>query len=403
MKCDIGISQMQTKTQPEKSKFMNKSWEIFWRFLLLGCISFGGPAAHIGYFQHTFVQNLKWLSHDAYSKLITLSQILPGPGSSQIGFAIGLQKAGLAGGISAFLGFTLPSFILMYWLAVSVDLDNPASWLTSISGGLKLLAVVIVLDAVFTMFSSFCKDRVSVLIMLLSMLFLVVYQSFYTQLLILLVAMLIGVTNSKTTIIHINISQVLKKVAWPPALIFISLFLISLWLSEYDSFVGMFATFYKNGSVVFGGGHVVLPLLQTSIGDTLTQQQFLFGYAAAQGVPGPMFTIATFMGAQWIINAPLTGAILATLTIFLPGFLLILSVNKGSQSLFQHPKFIGASAGINAAVVGFLMLALYDPVFTSAVHSYLDLGLVVIGFIGLKLFKPPILLLIGIFIFLGFV
>jgi chromate transporter len=382
---------------------MNKIWEIFWRFLLLGCISFGGPAAHIGYFQHTFVQNLKWLSNDAYSQLVSLSQILPGPGSSQIGFAIGLQKAGLAGGIAAFLGFTLPSFILMYWLAVTVNLDNPANWLTSVSSGLKLLAVVIVLDAVIAMFKSFCKNRLSVLIMLLSMLFLVIYQSFYTQLLILLIAMIIGVTNSKATVIHINISQALKKVAWPPVLIFISLFLISLWLSQYDSFVGMFATFYKNGSIVFGGGHVVLPLLQTSIGDTLTQQQFLLGYAAAQGVPGPMFTIATFMGAQWIMNAPLTGAVLATLAIFLPGFLLIFSVNNGWQSLFQHPKFIGASAGINAAVVGFLMLALYNPVFTSAVHGYSDFGLVVIGFIGLKLFKPPILLLISIFIFLGFV
>ncbi len=136
---------------------MNKIWEIFWRFLLLGCISFGGPAAHIGYFQHTFVQNLKWLSNDAYSQLVTLSQILPGPGSSQIGFAIGLQKAGLAGGIAAFLGFTLPSFILMYWLAVSVNLDNPANWLTSVSSGLKLLAVVIVLDAVITYLILLCR------------------------------------------------------------------------------------------------------------------------------------------------------------------------------------------------------------------------------------------------------
>tara|TARA_B110000091_G_C13747649_1_gene446220 strand:- start:221 stop:1369 length:1149 start_codon:yes stop_codon:yes gene_type:complete len=382
---------------------MKKSWEIFWRFLLLGCISFGGPAAHIGYFQRTFVQKLAWLSNDAFAKLISLSQILPGPGSSQIGFAIGLQKAGLAGGIAAFLGFTLPSFILMYWLAVSVNLDTPANWLLSVSRGLKLLAVIIVLDAVITMFRSFCKDRLSVLVMLLSVLLLVIYKSFYTQMLVLLMAILIGITNNQIPAKSINIGQTLKKVSWLPMLLFISIFLISLGLSQYDSFTGLFATFYKNGSLVFGGGHVVLPLLQTSVGDTLTDQQFLFGYAAAQGVPGPMFTMATFMGAQWLETLPLSGAILATLAIFLPGFLLILALNHSWQSLVQHPKFIGASAGINAAVVGFLILALYDPVIISAVHNYIDLGLVVIGFLGLKLFKPPILLLISIFILLGFI
>jgi chromate transporter len=215
--------------------------------------------------------------------------------------------------------------------------------------------------------------------------------------------MLIGMANKQIIPKQINIGQTLKKTSWLPMLLFICIFLISLGLSQGDSVAGLFATFYKNGSVVFGGGHVVLPLLQTSIGATLTEQQFLFGYAAAQGVPGPMFTMATFMGAQWIENAPLIGAAVATLAIFLPGFLLILAINHSWQSLAQHPKFIGASAGINAAVVGFLIVALYDPVFINAVHNYIDLGLVVIGFLGLKLFNPPILLLISIFILLGFI
>ncbi|WP_293748480.1 chromate efflux transporter [uncultured Paraglaciecola sp.] len=381
---------------------MKLCWEVFWRFLLLGCISFGGPAAHIGYFQHTFVQKLAWLSNDAYAKLISLSQILPGPGSSQIGFAIGLQKAGLAGGVAAFIGFTLPSFVLMYWLAIFVNLDDPASWLLSVSSGLKLLAVVIVLDAVITMFNSFCKSRLTVLIMLLGMSLLVIYQSFYTQMLVFLIASLIGIINSKTPAKQGLLKQSLRRISWSPMLLFISLFLISLGVSQYDSYVGLFATFYKNGSLIFGGGHVVLPLLQTSIGEALTEQQFLFGYAAAQGVPGPMFTMASFMGAQWLESAPLLGAILATLAIFLPGFLLLLTVNHSWKSLAQHPKFIGASAGINASVVGLLILALYDPVFTSAVHNYIDLGLVVIGFICLRLFKPPILLLVGTFILVGF-
>jgi chromate transporter len=386
---------------------VKQCWEIFWRFLVLGCISFGGPVAHIAYFQHTFVQKLAWLTNDAYAKLVSLSQILPGPGSSQIGFAIGLQKAGLGGGIAAFVGFTLPSFMLMYWLAVSVNLDNPASWVLSVSNGLKLLAVVVVLDAVLTMFRSFCKSPLLVFIMLLSILLLVIYKSFYTQILVLLIAMLIGIINmamSNTNILtkQVNIGPPLKPISWLPMLLFISMFFISLGINQYDSVAGLFATFYKNGSLVFGGGHVVLPLLQTSVGDTLTQQQFLFGYAAAQGVPGPMFTMATFMGAQWLDSAPLIGAIVATLAIFLPGFLLILSFNHSWQFLTQHPKFIGASAGINAAVVGFLILALYDPVWTNAVHSYIDLGLVVIGFLSLKLFRPNILLLIGVFISIGF-
>ena len=382
---------------------MNKCWEVFWRFLLLGCISFGGPAAHIGYFQHTFVQKLGWLSHDAYAKLISLSQILPGPGSSQIGFAIGLQKAGLAGGAAAFIGFTLPSFLIMYWLAVSVNLDSPASWVASVTSGLKLVAVVVVLDAVIIMFNSFCKKPLSILIMLLSVLLLVIYQTFYTQMLVLLIATSIGMISSNTPTNHDNIAQAFKKLSWPPMLLFISMFLISLGLSQYDSFAGLFATFYKNGSLVFGGGHIVLPLLQTSVGDSLTQQQFLFGYAAAQGVPGPMFTMTTFMGAQWLQDAPLIGAILATSAVFLPGFLLILSINQSWKTLLQHPKFVSASAAINAAVVGFLILALYDPVLTNAVHSYVDLFLVIIGFFALKLFKPPILLLISIFILVGFI
>lgn len=381
---------------------MNKIWEVFWRFLVLGCISFGGPAAHIGYFQHTFVQKLAWLSNDSYAKLIALSQILPGPGSSQLGFAIGLQKAGLAGGIAAFIGFTLPSFVLMYWLAEAVSFENPSSWLISVSSGLKMLAVVIVLDAVITMFKSFCKTRLSILVMLLSILLLVIYQSFYTQIVVLLAAMVIGIVTSKNSTANINIGQVLKKISWLPLLLFITLFLVSLGLAHFDSFAGLFAIFYKNGSLVFGGGHVVLPLLQMSIGDALTEQQFLFGYAAAQGVPGPMFTMATFMGAQWLDSTPLVGAALATLGIFLPGFLLILMLNKSWQSLFNHPKFIGASTSINAAVVGFLVFALYDPVFTNAVHSYVDFGLVVIGFVCLKLFRPPILLMLGVFILFGF-
>lgn len=192
---------------------------------------------------------------------------------------------------------------------MSVNLDNPAGWLLSVISGLKLLAVVIVLEAALTMFRRFCKSRLSILIMLLSVLLLFINQSFYTQMSVLLIAMLIGITNSKIPVERVSIVKMLRTISWLPMLLFTSIFLISLGISQYDSFAGLFATFYKNGSVVFVGGRVVLTLLQTSTSDILTDQQFLFGYAAAQGVPGPMFTMATFMGAKWVDSAPLFGAI----------------------------------------------------------------------------------------------
>ena len=367
---------------------MARIFEIFYRFLALGCISFGGPAAHIGYFQTTFVQKLHWLDQDAYAKLVALSQFLPGPGSSQVGFTIGLRRAGLAGGLAAFLGFTLPSFILLYLLATLAFDANQSNTLDGIVQGLKLLAVIVVADASLSMFKSFCKDKISISLMVSSVACLLALPSLWTQMAVLLLAAVIGASLRLVSIPkeYDKSGSYIKTV---PLFIFFALFLGL-------PFVGadFFSSFYQAGSLVFGGGHVVLPLLQQTVGDAVTNDQFLTGYAAAQAIPGPMFTLATFLGAEMSPEQPLIGALLATVAIFLPGFLLIYSLQGTWESFTQNPRIAGGAFAINAAVVGLLVSALYDPVFTSAVAQPRDMAIVILGFFALKVLKLPIVALV---------
>lgn len=377
---------------------MQQVFEIFWRFLALGCVSFGGPAAHMGYFQKTFVQRLKWLDDAAYAKLISLSQFLPGPGSSQVGFAIGLQRGGIAGGIAAFLGFTLPSFILMYLLASNALGQADSRWFDGAVHGLKLLAVVVVADATLSMFNTFCKEKGAMAIAVVTASALFLFPSIWTQMGVLLGAALIGFVVYTDEGAPIVKSEGIK---WGLVLVFAGLFVALPLLSNFSMWSAMAADFYHSGSLVFGGGHVVLPLLQQTLGDTVTQDSFLTGYAAAQAVPGPMFTFATFLGADIAESSPLLGATVATLAVFLPGFLLVISLQGAWQSLASNPKIAGAVWGINAAVVGLLMSALYQPVFTSAVLNPLDMALVMIGFFVLRALKAPILLLVLSFLAIG--
>ncbi|MEI6860084.1 MAG: chromate efflux transporter [Shewanella sp.] len=371
---------------------------IFVRFFSLGLVSFGGPAAHIGYFRQTFVSDLKWLDDKHYASLVALSQFMPGPGSSQIGFAIGYHKGGLLGGLAAFVGFTLPSFCLLFLLAVT-----SAQWLGNglFQGaiyGLKLLAVVVVADAVWIMFNQFCRKHVAKILMLSSSVLLILYGSLMTQVLILLVAALVGAKyfspndiNDELTIAEIK--PITLGYMWLAA--FVILFIASLVFIKIDAQLGqIFGQFYQAGSLVFGGGHVVLPLLETIVGDAMTSDRFITGYALAQAVPGPMFALAAFLGAELWSQSPFVGAIVAILAIFLPGFLLMLAALKTWAALSARPKVVGALAGINACVVGFLVSALYMPVFTSAVKVPLDMALVLLGFGLLKLFKPNILFLV---------
>ncbi|NNJ91227.1 MAG: chromate efflux transporter [Gammaproteobacteria bacterium] len=372
---------------------MIKVLEVFWRFLVLGCISFGGPAAHIGYFRKQFVQKLQWIDESAYARLIALSQFLPGPGSSQIGFAIGLRKAGLAGGIAAFIGFTLPSFILLFILATA-QISQSSEVFTGIISGLKLLAVVVVADAVYSMFNSFCKNNLSVTLMILTTVSLLLLPGIWTQMFVLITAGFIGAFYGNPAVKSSNTVGHIYKL---PLLIFAILFAGTPLLAAYSEEVAIFSSFFQAGSLVFGGGHVVLPLLQQLVGDSITTDQFLLGYAAAQAVPGPMFTMATYLGAEIMPSFPLIGALIATVGVFLPGFLLVIGLQSGWESLAGRPRIAGATWGINAAVVGLLLSALYQPVFLSAVQSTLEMALVIAGFYILRSLHVPIVGLVIMF------
>ncbi len=377
---------------------MSNILEVFWRFLALGCVSFGGPVAHIGYFQKTFVQKLKWIDEAAYSHLIALSQFLPGPGSSQVGFAIGLRKAGLAGGIAAFIGFTLPSFTLLFILAMT-QTTHSSEIFTGIISGMKLLAVVVVADATYSMFNSFCKNKLSITLMVLTTVILLWLPGIWIQMLVLLIAGFVGAFYGKPTVKNAVSGGRIHKL---PLLILAILFAGLPLLATYSKEVAVFSDFFQAGSLVFGGGHVVLPLLQQLVGDSITTDQFLLGYAAAQAVPGPMFSLATYLGAEVMPGTPFVGALIATLGIFLPGLLLVLSLHSGWESLACRPRIAGAAWGINAAVVGLLLSALYQPVFISSVHSPLEMALVIAGFFALRGLQVPIVGLVVMFGLAGY-
>ncbi|NMP16310.1 chromate efflux transporter [Thalassotalea sp. Y01] len=375
---------------------MNKVIEVFRHFFMLGWVSFGGPAAHIGYFQKAFVEKHQWLDNQAYGKLVALSQFLPGPGSSQVGFALGLQRAGLLGGFAAFLGFTLPSFLLMYALAKSQTFIQ-GDVLDGIIHGLKLLAVVVVADACLSMYQSFCKNRLTASIAVASFMLLVLFSGIGQQMLVLLLAAAIGALYCQPEQIAQHRTQ---KVKFVPLILFTVLFLATPYLASMSGLQQTFAHFYQSGALVFGGGHVVLPLLQETAGQTMNNDTFLMGYAAAQAVPGPMFSLASFLGVHAEPSMPLIGAIVATLAIFLPGFLLILALQGAWQSLNSNVKVAGAVVGINAAVVGLLLSALYSPVFVSAVTAPQHMALVAGGLLLQRVYKLPIgLMVVGFAIF----
>jgi len=395
-------------------------WQIFFRFLSLGLVSFGGPAAHIGYFRQTFVIELKWLDEKAYGGLVALSQFLPGPGSSQVGFAIGYLRGGLLGGIAAFLGFTLPSFILLFLFAVT-----SAQWMeypitTSIIHSLKLLAVVVVADAVWLMFNQFCRNTPSRLVMIISGAIVLLQAAVWLQFVLLIFAALVGsvALSDKSGQMASGTFSDVTSVREPVKLNYFWLGIFALFLSGsvlllssqadvhstgniQQELIYLFSQFYQVGSMVFGGGHVVLPLLEASVGDGMSSDRFLTGYALAQAVPGPMFALAAFLGAELWGTQPLTGALVATLAIFLPGFLLMLVALRSWHGLSQRPQIIGAITGVNACVVGFLLAALYQPIFTGAVVEPIDMVLVLLGFGLLKIFKPHILILVLLFISFG--
>ncbi|MCH2058623.1 MAG: chromate efflux transporter [Thalassotalea sp.] len=391
--------------------------EIFIKFFSLGCVSFGGPAAHIGYFQQAFVEKHKWLNATEYGRIVALSQFLPGPGSSQVGFAIGYHRAGLVGAIAAFVAFTLPSVILMLTLAFVGFQYADAITFQGVIYGLKLLAVVVVLDAILSMAKSFCQSWVNRGITLISAIALVSFSSSLIQVLVIALAALAGFiltkrmqgSNQLTKDADNHVSQELKvgesgllaNIRWLPLIIFAVLIIGSSFLAKGQNLMHWFHEFFFTGSLVFGGGHVVLPLLQETVADNLSSEAFLTGYAAAQAVPGPMFTMATFLGTQLDVSAPVITALIATVAIFLPGFLLLLAFQYAWYELSSKPSVSGAMSGINASVVGLLVAAFGTPIASSALHEWWDFAAVALGFALVRYVKVQIGIVVLCFAALG--
>lgn len=373
---------------------------IFKTFFALGWVSFGGPAAHIGYFRHTFVEKLGWLSEQEYAQFVALSQFLPGPGSSQVGFAIGYHRGGLAGAWAAFLGFTLPSVLIMLLLAglSSHLLDTPL--FEQVIHGLKLLAIIVVADACLTMYRNFCQQRLTAALCVLTAVAITLAPGLLTQFAVLLLAALVGQARLAP---QQPLSTTTFNPSWLALLLFASLLLGLPLLATSSPLVELFGHFFQAGSLVFGGGHVVLPLLQNALGDSLSTDQFLTGYAAAQAVPGPMFTLATYLGYVLTPETPVVGALIATFAVFLPGFLLLLGVLKNWSALAQRPKVAGAMQGVNACVVGLLLAALYQPVWSSTVHAPLDWAALLVGFFLFKVIRLPLVGMVASALLFGFI
>ncbi len=372
---------------------------IFKTFFWLGWISFGGPAAHIGYFRQTFVEKLKWIDDSEYAQIVALSQFLPGPGSSQVGFALGYKRGGLGGACAAFIGFTLPSVLIMLALAMVSSQVTDTALFQNIVHGLKLLAVVVVADATWGMYKNFCQTKLTAGLCVATAIALLVVPGITTQILVLIISGMVGVRYLKK---ESSIpAQAFKPNLTPLVIFAVLLFGLPL-IAHTTPMISLFNDFFQAGSLVFGGGHVVLPLLENILGGQISQDAFLTGYAAAQAVPGPMFTFATYIGFH-LSDTPVLGALVATLGIFLPGFLLLLGVLKNWQQLAAKPTISGAVSGVNAAVVGLLLAALYQPVFSSAVVTPIDIALIIAGFYLLKKLNVSMLWMIVFFVGAGVV
>jgi len=359
----------------------------------LGLTSFGGPTAHLGYFHEEYVRRREWMDEKSYADLVALAQFLPGPASSQVGIGIGVMRGGVLGGIVSFLGFTLPSVIALILFAIFLtgfDIGDQG-WLH----GLKIVAVAVVAHAILGMAQNLTPDIKRKTIALFALVATLFWQTAYTQIGVILIAAVLGFLfyqqhemekeiNSRS---RFPISKRVSVICL--SLFFGLLFLLPIMREMTGSYwIAMFDSFYRSGSLVFGGGHVVLPLLEQELvpNGWLSEESFLAGYGATQAVPGPLFTFAAYLGT--IMNG-WQGGLLATIAIFLPAFLLILGTLSFWDSLRNNPKIKAAIMGVNAGVVGILTSALYTPIWTSSILTSYDFALAAILFSMLNFWKLP--------------
>ena len=372
------------------------AWAVFLIFLRLGLTSFGGPVAHLGYFRDEFVIRRKWLTENSYADLIALCQFLPGPASSQVGIAIGLSRAGYAGALAAWTGFTLPSAIVLMLFAIGISSYGDIVPL-GVLHGLKVAAVAVVAQAVWGMGKNLCTDVARISIMALAACFVLLVPSALAQVSVIAIAAIIGLLwfQPEKVIAHDPLPITVRRrtgLVW--LFLFFSLLIgLPLLTALYPSqTLSMVDTFFRAGSLVFGGGHVVLPLLQAEIvpAGWISNDTFLAGYGATQAVPGPLFTFAAFLGSS-MNQAPSgwLGGMICLIAIFAPSFLLVMGVLPFWESLRQNLRTRAALSGINAAVVGLLLAALYQPVWTSAIIEVKDFGLALVALIALMFWKFP--------------
>ncbi|WP_324740641.1 chromate efflux transporter [Pseudomonas veronii] len=379
------------------------SWSVFLIFLRLGLTSFGGPVAHLGYFRDEFVTRRRWLSERSYGDLVALCQFLPGPASSQVGIALGLSRAGYGGALAAWLGFTLPSAIVLILFALGIAQHSTALPPGALHG-LKVVAVAVVAQAVWGMARNLCSDAARISVMLIAACVALLQTSAWGQVAVISAAALAGLLLFKPTppAAHDALPVTLSRrvgAMWLSLFVLVLAGLPILAQLIPNQSLAMTDAFYRSGSLVFGGGHVVLPLLQAEVVPTgwVSNDVFLAGYGAAQAMPGPLFTFAAFLGAS-MSQAPSgwLGGLLCLLAIFAPSFLLVLGALPFWESLRRSPRTQAALAGVNAAVVGLLLAALYQPVWTSAIFSARDFGLALIGLVALMVWKlPPWLVVVG--------
>ncbi|MGD9535585.1 MAG: chromate efflux transporter [Alphaproteobacteria bacterium] len=369
---------------------------VFLAFLRLGLTSFGGPIAHLGYFREAFVVRRRWLDEAGYADLVALCQFLPGPASSQVGIGIGLAKAGLPGAVAAWLGFTLPSALALALVGYGVTAFQE-SIPAGVLHGLKLAAVAVVAQAVWGMARTLCPDAPRLTLAILAAIVMLASQTPLAQIGVLIVGGLAGLAflraaaESQPTTLGIRLG---KGVALAALALFGVLLggLPALAAAYPVHWLQLIDGFYRAGALVFGGGHVVLPLLQAEVVPPgwVSNDVFLAGYGAAQAVPGPLFTFAAYLGAAmtqppngWL------GALLCVVAIFAPSFLLVVGALPFWETMRRHARVRRALLGVNAAVVGLLLAALYDPVFTSAVHAPADVALALGALLLLSVWRLP--------------
>jgi chromate transporter len=370
--------------------------ELFFVFLRLGLTSFGGPVAHLGYFREEFVERRHWLDEHAYADLVGLCQFLPGPASSQVGMAIGLSRGGIPGAIAAFLGFTLPSAILLVLFALGMARFGNAmggAWLH----GLKIVAVAVVAQALWGMGRVLAPDAKRATLAVAAAAVVSLVPTGAGQVGVIVASALIGwaFLRADQALPQSTLPVPVRRSTGALLLAAFVLLLVGLPAAAQGSgnyVLALFDGFYRAGALVFGGGHVVLPLLQAIVVPSgwVSNDAFLAGYGAAQAVPGPLFTFAAYLGAvSSRTPAGWTGAAIAVAAIFLPAFLLVAGVLPFWESLRRHPGIQRAMLGINAAVVGILLAAFYHPVWTSAILGPADFALAAAAFLLLVFWKWP--------------